>query len=102
MRYHGGFFLPFDLEGRVAKTYTKLPLSCDEQLSLLAAHELTIDDHAWARNALATIRYDHLSAYWYPFRVRDTDGNITDPFEPDSRLSAVISEFLHARSLAGF
>lgn len=83
----------------MARTYTKLPLSFDEQLNLLVSRGLTIDDHAWARDALATVSYYHLSAYWYPFRLCDADGNTTDQFELGSRFADIITLYEFDRLL---
>ncbi|MBF0213346.1 MAG: Abi family protein [Magnetococcales bacterium] len=83
----------------MAKTYTKLPLSFDEQLNLLAFRGLTIDDRAQAREALATVSYYRLSAYWHPFRVRDASGNATNQFELGSHFSDVITLYEFDRQL---
>lgn len=83
----------------MAKTYTKPPLSFDEQLNLLDSRGLAIGDRAQAKEALATVSYYRISAYWYPFRVYDTDGNTTDMFKPGSRFSDVIALYEFDRQL---
>lgn len=47
--------------------YTKPPLTYAEQLNLLKARGLIIDDDAKAIHLLETLNYYRLSGYWYPF-----------------------------------
>ena len=64
------------------KPYTKLPLSFAEQLQLLESRGLNIPDQTLALGHLSSISYYRLSAYWYPFLQRDTNGRVTGVFEP--------------------
>ena len=59
------------------KPYTKLPLSFAEQLQLLESRGLNIPDQTLALGHLSSISYYRLSAYWYPFLQRDTNGRVT-------------------------
>lgn len=79
--------------------YDKPPLTFDEQLDLLAKRGLVIDDRAQAFRILASTSYYRLSAYWYPFRIRDDDGNVTDTLEPETNSSTIIRLYEFDRHL---
>ena len=49
------------------RTYTKKPLTYEEQLSLLLERGLIINDIKRAKRYLSVISYYRLSAYFLPF-----------------------------------
>lgn len=57
--------------------YSTPPLTIDQQIQLLKDRNLVIDDEAFARRILATIGYYRLTAYLYPFRLKDCSDNFT-------------------------
>lgn len=61
-------------------TYQKQALRFEDQLSLLQQRGLEFDDLDRALSQIRAISYYRLSGYWYPFREKDTDGNLTDKF----------------------
>ena len=79
--------------------YTKLALTFSEQLSRLKARGLQWSDDEQALQQLAAISYYRLSAYWYPFRVRDSQGNVTNQFIGGTTLDQVISLYDFDRQL---
>ena len=48
---------------------------------------LKIDNRTLAISRLSSISYYRLSAYWYPFRERDPNEEVTDTFVPDTNLN---------------
>lgn len=64
----------------MAEPYQKPALTFNDQLEHLNRRGLIINDHDNALLQLSTISYYRLSAYWYPFRLRDSDGNVTSNF----------------------
>ena len=52
----------------ISKTFTKIHLSYDEQITLLASRGLLIADTELARKKLKHISYYRLSAYFLPFQ----------------------------------
>ena len=58
--------------------YTKPSLSVADQVKLLEARGMAIDDQAFAVRALSTVSYYRLSAYSYPFRSRPHSGQFRD------------------------
>ena len=61
-------------------TYQKQALGFEDQLALLQQRGLEFDDLDRALSQIRAISYYRLSGYWYPFREKDTDGNLTDKF----------------------
>ncbi len=55
--------------------YTKPPLTIDQQIQLLKDRNLVIHDDVFARRILSTIGYYRLTAYLYPFRLKDGSDN---------------------------
>ena len=64
----------------VPDTYQKQALRFEDQLALLQQRGLEFDDLDRALSQIRAISYYRLSGYWYPFREKDTDGNLTDKF----------------------
>jgi hypothetical protein len=65
-RNHGGFFIACGLGHRIRTLpmqYAKPALTFDEQVTLLAARGLIIEDRAAAAEILSRISYYRLSAY---------------------------------------
>ena len=81
------------------KPYTKLPLSFAEQLQLLESRGLNIPDQTLALGHLSSISYYRLSAYWYPFLQRDTNGRVTGVFEPGTDFDQVVRLYEFDRHL---
>ena len=74
----------------MTRPYTKLPLTFDQQLAQLVERGLVVDNREQILQVLESTSYYRLSAYWYPFRMRDQDGNVTDILEPGTKSSAII------------
>ncbi len=77
-------------------TYSKKPLSIDEQIALLESRGLQIADHARARHYLSYISYYRLRAYTYPYQV-NTDEN--HPFQTGTSFDQVLDDYLFDRYL---
>ena len=61
-------------------TYQKQALRFEDQLALLQKRGLEFDDLDRALSQIRAISYYRLIGYLYPFREKDTDGNLTDKF----------------------
>ena len=83
----------------MSRPHEKQPLTFDAQLDLLTGRGMTIDDREQAIRTLGSTSYYRLSAYWYPFRLRDDNGSVTDTLEAGSRSSAVIGLYEFDRHL---
>ncbi len=83
----------------MTEAYQKPALTFDKQLEHLKNHGLIISDHDSALLQLSTISYYRLSAYWYPFRQRDEDGNIISKFIEDTSFDDVINLYVFDRHL---
>lgn len=71
-------------------TYDKPFLNYQDQLSLLTGRGMACTNDPAAIEALKRIGYYRLSAYVYPFRLRDTDGNRLDAYPPESTIEQVV------------
>lgn len=80
MRNLGGFFMLVFWSCVVPDTYQKQALRFEDQLALLQQRGLEFDDLDRALSQIRAISYYRLSGYWYPFREKDTDGNLTNKF----------------------
>ncbi len=83
----------------MSENYQKPALTFSDQLECLKNRGLTINDHNHALLQLSTISYYRLSAYWYPFRIRDQHGNVTNNFIEDASFEDVISLYEFDRHL---
>lgn len=83
----------------MVELYQKPALTFKDQLEHLRKRGLIIDDHASALLQLSTISYYRLSAYWYPFRIRDSNGNVTSDFIEGTSFEDVISLYEFDRQL---
>ena len=81
------------------ETYQKSALTFNDQLALLQARGLIINNPAHALTQLSTISYYRLSAYWYPFRLRDEHGKVTNDFVKGASFDDVISLYEFDRQL---
>jgi len=66
-RTFGGFFYALTISLMNKQPYTKLPRNLDEQVELLEARGLTVNNKNKAKKVLASISYSRLSNYWFPF-----------------------------------
>ena len=99
MRNLGGFFMPAFWEFSMLETYRKSALTFEEQLDQLKERGLVVDDQAHALSQLCTISYYRLSAYWYPFRIRDTHGEVTSDFVEGTNFDDVVHLYEFDRPL---
>ncbi len=79
--------------------YRKPALTFDQQLDLLSKRGLVIDDRAYALSKLKAINYFRLSAYCYPFRIRDEHSNIMSNFIQGANFGEVIKLYEFDRHL---
>ncbi|MFV5492438.1 Abi family protein [Acinetobacter sp. ASP199] len=71
------------------KTYDKKPLSYTEQVQHLQEKGMIIHNQAWAESVLAKYGYYRLSAYWYPFRIRE-NGEAVEGFKANTHFEKII------------
>lgn len=71
------------------KTYDKKPLSYTEQVQHLQKKGMVIHNQAWAESVLAKYGYYRLSAYWYPYRIRQQD-QISENFQPNTKFEDIV------------
>ncbi len=79
--------------------YQKKPLNFSEQITKLADNGMNFKDKKEALRQLSNISYYRLSGYWYPFRLRDEQHNVTNQFEPNASFNAVIALYEFDRQL---
>ena len=79
--------------------YRKPALTFDQQLDLLSKRGLVINDKDYALSKLKAISYFRLSAYSYPFRIRDEHSNITSNFIQGANFGEVIKLYEFDRHL---
>jgi abortive infection bacteriophage resistance protein len=75
---------------------TKEFLSLDEQLELLNARGLVIDNKNATKEALERIGYYRLSGYWYQFRIREEiEGEVIthEEFLPNTNIEQVLDVY---------
>ncbi len=81
------------------KDYTKKPLTYLQQSDLLQQRNMVIHDRPTALSALSKISYYRLSAYWYPFRQRDSSGWVTDNFIAGTSFEEAVNRYEFDRKL---
>ena len=81
------------------EVYQKPAFTFEQQLDRLVDRGLIIDDRAYALSKLKTINYFRLSAYCYPFRIRDEHSNVTSNFIQDANFDEVIKLYEFDRHL---
>jgi abortive infection bacteriophage resistance protein len=89
----------FNFWGLGLENYTKRALLFEEQLQLLRARGLVIDDQETALNALQSISYFRLSAYWYPFREVNLSGEKMSQFVAGTSFYEVLALYEFDRRL---
>ncbi len=72
----------------------------DEQIEILRARGMVVDDQEYARHFLKRVGYYRLSGYSYPFRkfAEDGEGRVSD-FVAGSRFEDVVALYLFDRKL---
>lgn len=68
--------------------YTKPFLSYDDQANLLESRGLIIRDREFLLEKLMNIGYYRLSAYWYPFKISDSDN-----FKPNTDFDCIYKRY---------
>ena len=81
------------------EVYQKPAFTFEQQLDRLVERGLVIDDRAYALSKLKTINYYRLSAYCYPFRIRDQHSNVTSNFIRGANFDEVIELYEFDRHL---
>ena len=79
--------------------YQKQALTFEEQLDLLKNRGISVPERQYALAQLSSISYYRLSAYWYPYRVRDEAGNLTSNDAADTTFDDVIRLYEFDRHL---
>jgi len=81
------------------KPYDKPALTFEAQLAHLERHGLTINDRGRTLAIFSHVSYYRLSAYWYPFRVRDEQNQVTNHFEDGTDLQDALTLYEFDRKL---
>lgn len=79
--------------------YAKPALTFQEQLSTIQARGMTVSKSDVALRALSSISYYRLSGYWYPFRLRNSDGEASSDFESSVSFDDVLMLYEFDRRL---
>jgi abortive infection bacteriophage resistance protein len=79
--------------------YGKPALSYAQQVAQLVARGMAVSEPLAAEAFLSKTSYYRLSAYWYPFRLRNADGSVQDAFEAGTSLDHVIQLYEFDREL---
>lgn len=81
------------------RRYNKPALTFKQQLNKLRERGLEIESENEALHALSQVSYYRLSAYWYPFRVRDDEGNVQSVLQPRTSFNQIIELYNFDREL---
>lgn len=81
------------------KEYNKPPLSFEKQLNLLIERGLVVSNKTFALKILSSISYYRLSAYWYPFRKRNSLREIEDIFVANTSFETCFNLYEFDRKL---
>jgi len=81
--------------------YAKPALTFAEQVSHLKVNGMSFTDTEQARQQLSCISYYRLSAYCYPFRMRNALGHVGNQFEADANFQSVVELYEFDRKLRG-
>jgi abortive infection bacteriophage resistance protein len=81
------------------QTYQKPALHFSQQIQHLQNKGMIFSDMPSALNQLSSISYYRLSGYWYPFRIRDTQGCVSNQLEPNTHFDTVIALYEFDRKL---
>lgn len=79
--------------------YSKPPLTFLEQIEHLETRGMRFQDKKYAAQKLSSISYYRLSGYWYPFKSKDSNTQITNQFINDTHFSEIISLYEFDRKL---
>lgn len=85
------FFLTMYWSKIMLITYRKPALSFEKQIDQLISRGIQIIDKKAAVWQLSCINYYRLSAYWYPFRLRDKNGDVLDQVEVNTDFNKIIT-----------
>lgn len=81
------------------KPYIKPPFTFEQQIEQLIARGLRVEDKKATILSLSSINYYRLSAYWYPFKERNSKGEVLDQFVESSGFNQVLSLYEFDRKL---
>lgn len=81
------------------QTYQKPALLFSQQIQHLQNKGMIFSDMPSALNQLSSISYYRLSGYWYPFRIRDKQGCVSNQLEPNTHFDTVIALYEFDRKL---
>lgn len=81
------------------KPYDKPALTFETQLEHLERRGLTIGDREHALATFSHISYYRLSAYGYPFRIRDDQNQVTNHFADNTNLTDALTLYEFDRKL---
>jgi len=70
--------------------YNKPPLTFAQQVTSLEEKGICFNDKSLAEKKLASISYYRLSGYWYPFRIRDVQHNVTNKVQAGTNFDDVL------------
>jgi len=73
--------------------------SIDDQLRILEDRGMIITDRERANASLERFGYYRLSGYWYPFRAREENGDISNRFIPHTHLSEIVDLYVFDKRL---
>ncbi|MCF6258150.1 MAG: Abi family protein [Gammaproteobacteria bacterium] len=79
--------------------YNKPALTFEQQLQKLEAYGMVIENQEAALKQLSSISYYRLSGYWYPFKLRDEQGNVTSQFEEGASFDQALELYEFDRQL---
>jgi len=79
--------------------YRKPALTYEAQLDRLLDRGMKVENREDALMALASISYYRLSAYWYPFRVRDSSGRVASKIQAGTKFEEVLQLYEYDRQL---
>jgi abortive infection bacteriophage resistance protein len=79
--------------------YNKPYRTVQQQIALLKQRGIVISDDQRAAHCLSRIGYYRLSAYWFPFRVRDGNGDLTNNVRANTQFETIISLYHFDKNL---
>jgi len=81
------------------KYYKKPALTFEQQLQKLRDRGIKLECEDEALRVFSQVSYYRLSAYWYPFRIRDEQGNVQSALKPGTSFNQVIELYNFDRKL---
>lgn len=81
------------------RPYSKSAITFANQVIRLEDKGMVFDNKIAAEKKLASINYYRLSGYWYPFRIRNANDEVTNQFEAGTNFSKVIEIYEFDRRL---